>query len=114
MSFFGGQEGEEYDPIAQAPGPSSEDPTEVLARNDAMDALEQALRDLPRRQREAFMLRNFEGLERVWPSSAATLRSKSSFVRSSKSRSFFTFSPSIRHALQASPEAGARPGSSVF
>ncbi len=62
MSFFGGQEGEEYDPIAQAPGPSSENPTEALARSDAMDALEQALRDLPRRQREAFMLRNFEGL----------------------------------------------------
>lgn len=65
MSFFGGQEGEEYDPIAQAPGPSSENPTEALARSDAMDALEQALRDLPRRQREAFMLRNFEGLNVV-------------------------------------------------
>ena len=63
MSFFGGQEGEEYDPIAQAPGPSSENPTEALARSDAMDALEQALRELPRRQREAFMLRNFEGLD---------------------------------------------------
>ncbi len=62
MSFFGGQEGEEYDPIAQAPGPTSENPVEALARSDAMDALEQALRDLPRRQREAFMLRNFEGL----------------------------------------------------
>ena len=63
MSFFGGQEGEEYDPIAQAPAPSSENPTAALARSDAMDALEQALRDLPRRQREAFMLRNFEGLD---------------------------------------------------
>ncbi len=62
MSFFGGQEGEEYDPIAQAPAPSSENPTAALVRSDAMDALEQALRDLPRRQREAFMLRNFEGL----------------------------------------------------
>jgi RNA polymerase sigma-70 factor (ECF subfamily) len=62
MSFFGGQEGEEYDPIAQAPGPTAENPVEALARSDAMDALEQALRDLPRRQREAFMLRNFEGL----------------------------------------------------
>jgi RNA polymerase sigma-70 factor, ECF subfamily len=62
VSFFGGQESEEYDPIAQAPGPSSEDPTEALARDDAMVALEQALRDLPGRQREAFMLRNFEGL----------------------------------------------------
>ncbi len=63
MSFFGGQEGEEYDPIAQAPGPSSENPTKVLERNEAMEALEQALSDLPRRQREAFMLRNFEGLD---------------------------------------------------
>ena len=63
MSFFGGQEGEEYDPIAQAPGPSSENPTEALARSEAMEALEQALRDLPQRQREAFMLRNFEGLD---------------------------------------------------
>jgi len=63
MSFFGGQESEEYDPIAQAPGPSSENPTEALARSDAMDALEQALGELPRRQREAFMLRNFEGLD---------------------------------------------------
>lgn len=62
MSFFGGQEGEEYDPIAQAPGPSSENPTEALVRSEAMEALEQALRDLPRRQREAFTLRNFEGL----------------------------------------------------
>ena len=42
--------------------PTSENPTEALARSDAMDALEQALRELPRRQREAFMLRNLEGL----------------------------------------------------
>ncbi len=63
MSFFGGQEGEEYDPVAQAPGPTSENPLEALARSDAMDALEQALRELPKRQREAFMLRNFEGLD---------------------------------------------------
>jgi len=63
MSFFGGQESEEYDPIAQAPGPASENPSEALARSDAMDALEQALGELPRRQREAFILRNFEGLD---------------------------------------------------
>jgi RNA polymerase sigma-70 factor (ECF subfamily) len=62
MSFFGGQESEEYDPIAQAPGPSSENPIEALERSDAMDALEKALGELPARQREAFTLRNFEGL----------------------------------------------------
>ena len=63
MSFFGGQEGEDYDPIAQAPGAISGNPLEVLARADAMRALGQALGELPRRQREAFVLRNFEGLD---------------------------------------------------
>ena len=62
ISFFGGQEGEGYDPVARATGPSSENPVETVARSDAMDALENALMDLPRRQREAFMLRNLEGL----------------------------------------------------
>ncbi len=63
MSFFGGQESDEYDPVAQAPGPRSDDPTDALERSDAMQALEQALGELPARQREAFMLRNFEGLD---------------------------------------------------
>ena len=62
MSFFGGQEGETYDPVAQAPGPSADNPDDAVARGEAMEALEEALADLPRRQREAFMLRNFEGL----------------------------------------------------
>ncbi len=62
MSFFGGQEGETYDPVAQAAGPRAANPDDAVARSDAMDALEEALADLPRRQREAFMLRNFEGL----------------------------------------------------
>ena len=62
MSFFGGQEGETYDPVAHAPGPSTSNPDETVARGEAMDALEEALAELPRRQREAFMLRNFEGL----------------------------------------------------
>ena len=62
MSFFGGQEGETYDPVAHAPGPSTSNPDETVARGEAMEALEEALAELPRRQREAFMLRNFEGL----------------------------------------------------
>ena len=62
MSFFGGQEGETYDPVAQAPGPTSVNPVETLERGEAMAALEDALAELPGRQREAFALRNFEGL----------------------------------------------------
>ena len=84
MSFFGGQESEEYDPIAQAPGPSSENPSEALERSDAMDALEQALRELPRRQREAFMLRNFEGLDVA--ETAATMGCSDGSVKTHYSR----------------------------
>jgi RNA polymerase sigma-70 factor (ECF subfamily) len=64
MSFFGGTASdEENDPIADAPGPRTEDPLEQLQAGDAMQALERALATLPARQREAFALRNFEGLD---------------------------------------------------
>jgi RNA polymerase sigma-70 factor (ECF subfamily) len=64
MSFFGGvASDDELDPLLSAPGPSSDDPLERVAAGDAMQALEQALSMLPPRQREAFMLRNFEGLD---------------------------------------------------
>ncbi len=39
------------------------DAPELLMQAEAMRRLEAALRDLPARQREAFMLRNFEGLD---------------------------------------------------
>ena len=64
MSFFGGTASdEEHDPIAEAPAPASEDPLERVTAGDAMEALERALATLPARQREAFTLRNFEGLD---------------------------------------------------
>lgn len=63
LSFFGGIEGEEYDPIVEAAGPGSDNPLDQAQASDAMQALEQALLMLPSRQREAFALRNFEGLD---------------------------------------------------
>jgi RNA polymerase sigma-70 factor (ECF subfamily) len=63
LSFFGGVEDDEYDPIAAAPGPSSENPLHQVQASDAMQALERALLMLPARQREAFAMRNFEGLD---------------------------------------------------
>jgi RNA polymerase sigma-70 factor (ECF subfamily) len=64
MSFFGGTASEdEHDPIVEAPAPRAEGPLAQLAADDAMRALEQALGELPARQREAFVLRNFEGLD---------------------------------------------------
>lgn len=64
LSFFGGTASEdEQDPLLEAPAPRSEEPLAQLTSDDAMRALEQALDELPARQREAFMLRNFEGLD---------------------------------------------------
>jgi RNA polymerase sigma-70 factor (ECF subfamily) len=51
------------DHIAAAPDPGGRTPDEQLQNFEAMQALEIAVRDLPRRQREAFMLRTFEGLD---------------------------------------------------
>lgn len=64
LSFFGGQpEEDEFDPLVEAPGPRSEQPQERNEASDVMRALERALATLPARQREAFTLRNFEGLD---------------------------------------------------
>lgn len=64
LSFFGGQPDEdEFDPIVEAAGPRSEQPLERNEASDVLKALEQALATLPARQREAFTLRNFEGLD---------------------------------------------------
>ena len=54
---------EEYDPIAEAPAPRGDNPLEQRDGGRPMQALEQALAELPVRQREAFTLRNFEGLD---------------------------------------------------
>ena len=56
-------EDNDYDPISAAPDPTGRAPDEELANSEAMDSLELAVRDLPERQREAFMLRTFEGLD---------------------------------------------------
>jgi RNA polymerase sigma-70 factor (ECF subfamily) len=64
LSFFGGTASEEeHDPIAEAPAARSDGPLEQVTAGDAMQALESALAELPVRQRQAFTLRNFEGLD---------------------------------------------------
>lgn len=63
MVFFGrGSEDDDYDPVATAPDPSGRAPDEELQTREAMESLEVAIGALPGRQREAFMLRTFEGL----------------------------------------------------
>jgi RNA polymerase sigma-70 factor (ECF subfamily) len=54
---------DESDPIAELPDPAPVGPDAALERGEAMAALEAALGRLPPRQREAFLLREFEGLD---------------------------------------------------
>ena len=64
MVWFGrGNEDNGYDPVAAAPDPAGRTPDEELQSQEAMASLEDALGKLPARQREAFMLRTFEGMD---------------------------------------------------
>ena len=62
--WFGrGGDEDDYDAVAAAPDPAGRSPDEELANREAMTSLERAVGRLPARQREAFMLRTFEGLD---------------------------------------------------
>jgi RNA polymerase sigma-70 factor (ECF subfamily) len=65
MAFFGrADDGEtNFDVVAEAADPEGRTPDEELAAGEALEHLETALHRLPERQREAFMLRAFEGLD---------------------------------------------------
>ena len=65
MVWFGrtSDSADDYDPVAQAPDPMGRTPDEQLESRQAMKELERAVGELPARQREAFMLRTFEGLD---------------------------------------------------
>ena len=65
MVWFGRGDGgeDEYDAVAAAPDPAARAPADELQAEQALQRLETALGDLPARQREAFSLRTFEGLD---------------------------------------------------
>jgi len=60
---FRGEDGDEApDPVAEAPDPAP-GPVQHLEGAELVRALDAALATLPARQRQAFLLRNFEGLD---------------------------------------------------
>jgi RNA polymerase sigma-70 factor (ECF subfamily) len=65
MVWFGrgNRDDDEFDPVASAPDPIGRSPDQEMQNSEAMDSLETAVQALPARQREAFMLRTFEGLD---------------------------------------------------
>lgn len=64
MVWFGrGASGEDdFDIAANTPDPAGRSPDQELQTHEAMQRLEVSIGELPGRQREAFMLRAFEGL----------------------------------------------------
>ena len=62
MPFRRDEDDEDNDPIAQAPSHDLP-PVARLELDEAMTALDAALEQLPHRQRQAFLLRNLEGLD---------------------------------------------------
>ncbi len=50
------------DPVATAPGPAGQEPVRQLMNDEAMQTLGEAIRTLPARQQQTFVLRCLEGL----------------------------------------------------
>jgi len=62
LPFRADDEEDEVDPIARAPS-TDPPPARRLEIDEAMQALEKAVADLPRRQQQVFLLRTLEGLD---------------------------------------------------
>ena len=60
-SWYSSKDGEYEDPIQQAEDESARTPEQLLQADRRIDELDEALHNLPLRQQQAFLLRNWEG-----------------------------------------------------
>jgi len=63
LAWLSPRDGEEEDPLAALPDPDTRRPEDLVGNRRAGAALETALRALPLRQQQAFLLRTWEGLD---------------------------------------------------
>ena len=61
--WFGADDEEREDPLNNIADPAAPDPEELVIRRYTAEALETAVRRLPLRQRQAFLLRAWEGFD---------------------------------------------------
>jgi len=94
------REDETTDPIQSAADVHGKTPEDHVRSDDSMDALDEALKQLPLRQQQAFLLRNWEGLN-VQQTASAMACSESS-VKTHYSRAV----KSLRLSLENHYEAG--------
>ena len=97
-------EDNDYDAVAAAPDLSGREPDEELQNSEAMQSLEIAMQDLPTRQREAFMLRTFEGLNVA--DTAVAMGCSEGSVKTHYSRAVHT----LRDRLEQHRPGGFEPG----
>jgi RNA polymerase sigma-70 factor (ECF subfamily) len=62
-SWLGSDDDDAEDPLLQIADPAGRSPDEILAARGGIEALEVALRQLPLRQQQVFLLRAWEGLD---------------------------------------------------
>lgn len=68
--WFNPDDDEGEDPLNNIADPAAPDPAELMSRRYTAEALEKAVRQLPMRQRQAFLLRAWEGFDVAQTASA--------------------------------------------
>ncbi len=93
-SKTGQQQDDEADPIMEAPDPAMTTPLDDLVRKRLAEAIERAVRSLPIRQRQAFLLRAWEGLDTAQTANA--MKCSEGSVKTHYSRAIHT----LRYLLE--------------